>query len=129
MSCLPGLGPYYGGSNLPATEGYWILKKNPSDPTDLLRIDWQRDLAEGTHDIKYTNIVPGGPENGGYIFHGVTTEEPYDLFCEIYNKGKDNHTYIKWSSITKEGQVKDGSHFGDSGWHCWDSEHLDVECP
>jgi hypothetical protein len=119
---------YYGESDLPATEGFWILKNNPSDPTDLIRIDWKRDLAEGTHDIKYTNIVPGGPENGGYIFHGITAEEPYDRFYEIFNKGKDNYTYIEWNNTTKEGRVKDTRHFNDSEWHCWDSEYIDVEC-
>jgi hypothetical protein len=119
---------YYGESDLPATEGFWILKNNPSDPTDLIRIDWKRDLAEGTHDIKYTNIVPGGPENGGYIFHGITAEEPYDRFYEIFNKGKDNYTYIEWNNTTKEGRVKDTRHFNDSEWHCWDSDYIDVEC-
>jgi hypothetical protein len=119
---------YYGESDLPATEGFWVLKKNPSDPTDLLRIDWKRDLAEGTHDIKYTNIVPGGPENGGYIFHGVTAADRYDRFYEIFNKGKDNYTYIEWNSTTKEGRVKDTGHFTDSEWHCWDADYMDVEC-
>jgi hypothetical protein len=119
---------YYGESDLPATEGFWILKKNPSDPTDLLRIDWKRDLAEGTYDIKYTNIVLGGPENGGYIFHGVTTDELYDRFYEIFNKGKDNYTYIEWDSTTKEGRVKDTRHFNDSEWHCWDADYMDVDC-
>ncbi len=117
---------YYGESNLPATEGFWILKNKPSDPTDLIRIDWERDLAGGTHDIKYTNIVPGGPENGGYIQHGVTAAEPFDRFFDLFNKGQNNHTDIEWSSTTKEGRVKDANHFGDNEWHYWDSNHIDV---
>ena len=120
---------YYGESNLPATEGYWILKNKPSNPTDLLRIDWHRDLSDNTHDIRYTNIVPGGPENGGYIFYGITSDEAYDRFYEIYNKGKDNHTHIQWQYITDEGRVKDTRFFGDSKWYCWDSEHYDIDCP
>jgi hypothetical protein len=120
---------YRGESNLPATEGFWILKNKPSEPTDLLRIDWQRDLAEGTGDIRYINIVPDGPENGGYIHHGTTSKEPYNLFYDIYNKGKDNHTYIQWNKETTAGRVKDSNHFDDNDWHCWDSDHLDVECP
>ena len=120
---------YYGESALPATEGYWILKKNPSDPTDLLRIDWHRDIAEDSHDIKYTNIVPGGPENGGYILYEVTAETPYDRSYEIYNKGKRNTTYIEWDSAQRAGQVKDLRHFGDSEWHCWDANQRDIDCP
>jgi len=118
---------YYGESNLPATEGFWILKNNPSDPTDLIRIDWERDLAEGTHEIKYTNIVPGGPENGGYILHGVRATGSYDRFFDLFNKGQDNYTYIEWNSTTKEGRVKDAKHFGDDEWHYWDSNHIDVD--
>ena len=120
---------YYGESNLPATEGFWILKKNPSDPTELLRIDWHRDITDGSNDIEYTNIVPGGPENGGYIFYEATTESPYDRSYEIYNKGKDNTTNIEWNSSTMEGRVKDSRHFGNSDWHCWDFDHQDIECP
>jgi hypothetical protein len=120
---------YYGESDLPATEGFWILKNNPTDPTDLLRIDWHRDIADGTSDISYTNIVPGGPENGGYILYEVTTETPNDRKYEIFNKGKDNTTYIEWDSMTDAGGVKDEQHFSDSEWHCWDDEHRDSECP
>lgn len=120
---------YYGESNLPVTEGFWILKNNPSDPTDLLRIDWQRNLAAGTSEIKYTNIVPNGPENGGYIYYGVTADGAYDRFYEIYNKGKNNYTYIEWNYTTQEGRVKAAHFFGDDEWHCWDSAHGDAGCP
>lgn len=120
---------YYGESNLPATEGFWILKKNHADPSDLLRIDWYRDIASASSDIQYTNIVPGGPENGGYIFYEVNESGRYDRAYEIYNKGKDNTTYIEWNVATQEGRVKDSRHFGDSDWHCWGMEHEDTECP
>jgi hypothetical protein len=120
---------YYGESNLPATEGFWILKKNASDPTELLRIDWHRAITDGSSDSKYTNIVPGGPENGGYILHKVTNESPYDRSYEIYNKGKDNTTNIEWNSSTMEGRVKDSAHFGNGDWHCWDFDLQDIECP
>jgi len=120
---------YYGESNVRATEGYWIMMNRPADPSDLLRIDWHRNSNHGTSDIRYTNIVPGGPENGGYIFYEVSTDSPYNLSYDIYNKGKDNHTYIEWSNATKAGRVKDPLHFGDSQWHCWDDNLNDVACP
>ena len=121
---------YYGESNLPATEGFWIIKNKPSDPTDLLRIDWERDLAGGTYSITYTNIVPGGPENGGYIAHGAripSDDSPYDRFYEIYNKGADNLTNIEWDSTTREGRAKAPHYFGDDEWHCWDADHNNIE--
>jgi hypothetical protein len=120
---------YYGESNLPATEGFWILKNKPSDPTDLLQIDWHRNIAEGTSDISYTNIVPNGPENGGYIYYGVTADESFDRFYEIFNKGKGNYTYIEWNYDNQDGRVKATHHFGDDDWHCWNSAHGDISCP
>jgi hypothetical protein len=120
---------YYGEHNLPATDGFWVLKQSPAVPEDLLRIDWSRNISAGTYAIKYINIVPGGPENGGYIDVQYTKGTPYDYICDIYNKGETNHTYIDWSSITGEGRVQDLKHFGDTDWHCWDSDQLNVTCP
>jgi hypothetical protein len=112
---------YYGESNSGSTQGYWVLKDKPSNPNDLLRIDWHRDPADETGDIKYTNIVPGGTENGGYISFAVTKGQDPDRSYTIYNKGKNEITDIEWSSVTKAGRVKDSLHFGDSYWHYWDS--------
>jgi hypothetical protein len=120
---------YYGECDLPATEGFWILKKSPTDPTDLVRIDWSRSISADTHAVRYTNIVPDGLENGGYIDTQYTKSTPYDHIWELYNKGQDNHTYIEWSGATEEGRVKDSNHFDDENWHCWDSDHTDVACP
>ena len=120
---------YYGESKLPATEGFWILKQSPEVPEDLLRIDWSRNIATDAHTIRYTNIVPDGPENGGYIDAQYTGEIPYDHIWDIYNKGQDNHTYIEWSDVTGEGRVKDMKHFGDDDWHCWDSDRQNAACP
>jgi hypothetical protein len=120
---------YYGESNLPATEGFWILKQNPDEPNDLLEIDWSRNISAGTYGISYTNIVPAGPENGGYIDVQYTGDIPYDYIWDIYNKGQDNHTYIEFNGSTGEGRVKDLNRFGDDDWHCWDSDRMNVACP
>ena len=120
---------YYGECDLPATEGFWILRKSPAEPTDLLQIDWSRNISAGTHAVKYTNVVPDGPENGGYIDTKYTDGVPCDHIWDIYNKGQDNHTYIEWSKTTSEGRVKDLNHFGDDDWHCWDSSRLNISCP
>jgi len=119
---------FYGESNLPATEGFWILKNDPSDPTDLVQIDWDRNLAQNTYSIKYTNIVPNGPENGGYLYHGATTDESYDRFFEIHNKGANNYVYIEWNSTTQAGRVKAKHQFGNNNWYCWGSDHQNADC-
>lgn len=120
---------YSGEANLLLTEGFWLLNNKPSDQTPFLRIDWHRNLQDSTADIKYTNIVPGGAENGGYIFYGTTTDTTYDAFYDIYNKGKNNHTNIEWNRQSKAGRVKDPLHFGDSNWHCWDNQLQNIQCP
>jgi hypothetical protein len=112
---------FTGVSDHLAKEGSWVLYNNPNDPTFLLHIEWHRNYQEETADIKYINIVPDGPENGGYIYYSITKEAPYNAFYGIYNKGKNNHTNIEWSRTTKEGRVKDSLHFGDTDWHLWDS--------
>ena len=120
---------YFGEADLFLTEGTWTLNKDPEDPTPFVGIEWHRNLGDDPADIKYTNIVPDGPENGGYIFYGTTTDTTYDAFYHIYNKGYDNLTEIEWNRTTKDGQVKDPHHYGDQEWHCWDGDREDIECP
>lgn len=119
---------FSGVSNLIGTEGTWTLNKDPDDATPFIGIEWHRNPQDETGDIKYTNVVPGGPENGGYIFHGITGET-FDAFYDIFNKGQENLTTIEWSRVSKDGRVKDPAHFGDEDWHCWDTDLQDVECP
>ena len=120
---------YYGESDLTVTEGYWILKEKPQNPNDLLRIDWHRNIADGTYDIKYTNIKSGATENGGYIFAQYTKQTPYDHSWDIYNKGQNNHTYIEWNSSTEAGRVQDYNKYYNNNWNCWDTSHMNCACP
>jgi len=120
---------FSGVSNFALTEGTWTLNHDPNDSTPFIGVEWHRDLSAGTADIKYTNIIPGGSENGGHIFYGITTEPPYDAFYNIYNKGKDNYTDIEWNTTTLEGHVKDLRVFLDNDWHCWNSDREDIICP
>ncbi|MFQ5637731.1 MAG: hypothetical protein ACE5IR_07010 [bacterium] len=119
---------FFGESNLTGTEGTWTLNK-ADGTTPFLFIEWQRNPQNGTENIKYTNIIPDDPENGGFIFYGKTDETPFDAFYDIFNKGKDNHTRIEWNRETKEGRVQDSFHFGDSDWRCWDRNLEDADCP
>ena len=119
---------YYGEHNLPATEGFWILKKSQADQTDFIQIDWSRNISPVTYNITYTNIEPGGQYNGYYINVQYTEDAPYDYSCDIYDKVEGNHTYIDYSSSTGEGRVKDFKRFGDNDWHCWGSDRMNVDC-
>ena len=94
----------------------------------MLGIEWNRNLDNSTADIKYTNIAPGGPKNGDYIFYGKTTDSQLDAFYDIYNKGQDSLTNIEWNRSSKAGRVKDQRHFEDTAWRCWDNQLFDSEC-
>ena len=90
-------------------------------------IPWIYSVLNG--DIKYTNIEPGGAENGGYIFYGKTTDTTYDAYYHIYNKGQDNLTEIEWNLTSKAGRIKDEKHYSDTDWHYWDENLDDIPAP
>lgn len=119
---------YSGTCDIAATGGYWIFNKSYLENHKLLQVDWTRDKANETGTIKYTNIEPGGDENGGYIYYGKTLETPYNAFFDIYNKGEDNLINIEWSKEDHSGRVKSEDYFGDTEWHCWDTNLQDVDC-
>jgi len=120
---------YSGTHNLPATEGTWTVNRGPDQTNPFMGIEWHRTVSTATGDLKYTNIIPGDAENGGYIFYGSTTDTDYDRFYNIYNKGQDNLAEIEWNFTDKNGRVKDENFYGDTDWHCWDTNLDDVDCP
>lgn len=119
---------YFGESDHLATKGTWTINKEPEEPTPWVGIEWEGNLEESSGNIKYTNIVPGSEENGGYIFFGITSDDDYDAFYEIFKKGQNNTISIKWNKILYNGRVKDLAHFEDEEWHCWDTDLENAEC-
>lgn len=120
---------FEGFSDLPNTSGTWTLNLNPNDPIPFLRIEWQRDVQTETVSIRYTNIVPNSPDNGSYIFYGVSAGSPYDRFYDILSAIDNNLTEIEWNHLSLIGRIKDPRHFGDDTWHCWDELLFDAVCP
>jgi hypothetical protein len=118
---------YTGISQFDRMGGSWTLFKSPSEPRELLLIEWERTTEETGH-IKYTNIEPGGAENGGYILYGNDSQSDLDSYYDIFNKGANNLTEIEWKKSDLSGRVKDPGHYGDELWHCWDAAQQDVDC-
>lgn len=118
---------YSGKSAIDQSGGYWIMVNSPQNPVNLLRIDWHR-TSDNIADIRYTNIVPGGPDAGSYIFYGAVAGDN-NRFYNIYNQGSDNLTEIEWNAENRSGHVKDSFHFGNNLWHCWDAYLMDTQCP
>ena len=119
---------FTGFSNLPASEGTWMLNKDPNSPSAFLSIEWKRNTQEETADVKYTLLSPALPQDGSYIFYGKTNEVPLNRFYQIFKAESNNVIDIKWSYESYFGQVKDSIYFEDTNWHCWDDRLDDTDC-
>lgn len=119
---------FTGVSNIGATEGSWTLYNSPGNPVPFVDIVWYNN-SDGTKGITYTNIVPDGPENGGYITYEITGNNPYDASYTIFRKSMDNLVEINWNRETKAGQIRDPYHFSDNEFHCWNESGADIACP
>ena len=117
---------YRGTSNLPATEGTWTLKNNPTDQEDWIGIEWSRSIVNQTWQVQYMNIRAGDPNTDGLIEYGVTDNETYDAFYDIYNAVADNWVNIESNTTTTAGRVMNEAHFGDDLWRNWDQDHCDA---
>lgn len=120
---------YEGTARFDRTSGHWILYNNPTQVHELIRIDWNKNWDNNTGGISYTNVVPGDPENGGYIAYGLVEDTVYNAYYEIFNKGRNNLAEIEWNTTSKAGRITDPLTFGDNLWHCWDSLLIDIVCP
>ena len=117
---------YSGVVDAGGQSGQWTLNANAENPTPFLQIDWSR-AADGTADIRYTNIIPGNAGNGGYIEFGTQTGD-YDRFYNIYNAENQNTTFIQWHHLNGDGEVADENHFGDTDPRCWDTAQENLVC-
>jgi hypothetical protein len=120
---------YSGISTLTRTEGTWTLNKNPEEPAPFIDIEWNREPETELGDIRYTNVEPDVPQNGGYIAYAISDDEPYDASYAIYGAEDDNLIEIEWNGTTRAGRVRAPAHFGDSEWHCWDEDRQNADCP
>ncbi|MCB0271225.1 MAG: hypothetical protein KDH95_23910 [Calditrichaeota bacterium] len=122
---------FTGVSNLVATEGTWQLNVSPNDPKPYLDILWHRNPQQGSADVRYTNVIPNNPGNGGYIFYGITNDTPFNAFYDIWNVELNNLTNIEWNRSDFHGHITDPLHFGDTNRHCWDTLDnglIDITC-
>jgi len=120
---------FSGWSNHMQTEGTWTLNHAPADPEPYIGIEWDREIATDYAHIKYTNIIPGSPDNGGYIEYGLEDDPVYGAFYDLYGIAEDHLMEIEWNLDTKDGRVRDEYHWDDPNWRCWDGNFQDIVCP
>lgn len=97
-------------------------------PVEFLQVEYSKDIATATEDIRYTIVVPEDPANGSYIQYGTTVNEEFPVFYDIYLEQESNATMIQYDPASKYGRVKDVKRFHDDEWHCWDGNGNDIIC-
>lgn len=119
---------FEGTSKLDGTGGSWTLNESAAVQQPLLQVDWTKTgISVGT--IKYTYTKTGSFKNS-YIEYGKTTGT-YDSNYSInyYNGTAFSEMDVEWSSDDSNGRVMCPLWFGDSSWHCWNSNLANIVCP
>jgi len=118
---------FSGTSNINLKSGTWRLYTAPGNSSPIVDIEWYKN-SDNDFGIKYTNVVPGGNDNGSYISHGRTTDATFNAFYEIFLKSQNNKVEIKWNTTTKNGQIRDPKFYGTNSFYCWDASGKDITC-
>lgn len=90
----------------------------------VLEAEWNKDFETEEGDLTYTYVKPDQEETGSYIMLSYMPEEVYDAAYTI--SLASNETFIEWNLATIEGRVKDLAKFGDTNWHCWESQAVGL---
>jgi len=112
------------------TGGWWILYYKPVGSAEwksCLKLDWKRE-NDNVGSLKYTNIIQGDTNNGGFIEFGSVATGNFDKYFKA--KGKSDNVdinnklcTIEWNSSTKVG------HIIYNGYICgWDANLVNVAC-
>ena len=127
---------YEGTSALSGNSGEWILYQNPTDPVELLQIEWQKTGDEvGSIKYKYikeeNSLGEDDPVYGSYIRYGLVDAE-YDAFYQVHiynaNTTEFQDTDIEVNTTDSNGRIIAERIYSDDKWHCWNSEGQDVDC-
>ena len=121
---------FEGTSNPDGTSGQWKLYESPENPVEIVKIDWT--AVSGTAvSVKYTFTKTGNTFAGSNIEYGVT-QNSLNAYYSIYYYNSTAEDFfdmdVEWSSTLKNGRVKCQKVFGDTEWHCWDSNYLNADC-
>ncbi len=127
---------FEGTSDLDGNSGQWILNHSYTYPESVLQIDWTKS-GDSMGTIKYTYIRTlndnrqTDPANGSYIEYGKTSTT-LDAFYGIHYYSTNYQTFwdvdVEWSTVSYNGRVMCSPWFGDSVWHCWNSQLVNITC-
>lgn len=121
---------FEGTSNRDGTAGQWKLYESPSNPAEMVRIDWTAEAGKAAS-VKYSFTKTGNTFAGSNIEYGVTQNSLNAWYSIYYYNASAAEFFemdVEWSSTMKNGRVRCPKFFGDSDWHCWDSNYLNADC-
>lgn len=112
------------------TEASFILNHQPNNPEPYISIDYKLEPNTEEASIRYTNIIPTHEGRGGYIEYRVNSDHPYNRAYDVKAGPAEptNFLQIQWNAPTNEGRVKHEKFYGDTEWHCWDTDLRDTDC-
>jgi hypothetical protein len=121
---------YSGVTTIDRSYATWTLRANGYNPADFISIEYYADNGNGAASIRYTNIIPDNPGNGGFIEYqeALDPSEQFNRSYDVFKIETGNLLDIDWNNITREGRVKDPQKFQDEEWHCWGYNLMDTEC-
>jgi hypothetical protein len=101
----------------------------------LLQIDWTTS-GNAINVIKYTYVRTlndtreADPFKTSSLEYGKKTGTFNSYYTIYYFNGLAfSEMNVEWNSSTRNGRVKSLSNFGDSNWHCWNGNLVNVICP
>jgi hypothetical protein len=118
---------YTGISSTEEDEGEFTLNRFPNNPQPYLLLEYSGDETTGYGALRFTNVVPGGPDFGNYIEYREEPGNPYDRAFDV-QADPGNLMEIQWNEVGVEGRIRHELHFGDNEWYCWDEFYIDTEC-
>lgn len=121
---------FTGESRADNTGGDWVLYGGPSEPREVLRIDWDRE-GDDFINSKYTLVDSESAREGSFVEYGLSTEATFTHYYEVSIEDSEGENYdamILYNETTTEGRVRSESHFGDAEWRCWDANQEDIDC-
>ncbi len=115
-----------GKNNKFFTQGQWLFYREKYSSNEILKIDWIKN--DTALIVDFTNVYSNSIFKGSsleIIYNYADTNFVSYIFTNARNLRK---SYIELNTTVGSGKVKDFYVFGDSLWHCWDSNFVDIEC-
>lgn len=112
---------------LDGSTGSWSINKDADNPTEYLKIDWNKENDE-VGDIKFTYTCEGAKEQGSYIEYAETNGADFNRLYNIHMTTADNDVNIEWHSENNNGRIKAPGYYKDDNFHCWDANFENTDC-